>query len=435
MANQKQDAEIMALFCLGCVAQYFGFVAGPMDLWLFDPDQSEHEPAAGGGDRPHRADAARVYAALDAAQRPRLHFAASADEIAALPQKKAVIHPVDFLDGHGALVDQAAHWDLMSKRSLALSPELPSPATEVVDTQLRGAQVATLAATADQASSSVLLEAEAARMLAPVEARAVPFVVKMPLGLGGHSVFMVRDEARRAACLRVLREELPLMLRGLAPDNEHLTPPSLLLQEVVRGGTVGVSLFVTRAGRAVFLSCAEQIIDEGDNWAGGVIDYAAQADLAARYGAVVERVAAYVFRRGYHGPMGVDVMTTDDEDGGKQLIVDMNIRQTGDLTLGLLGAHFWEERGLRFGGLIAAMCVQGDRDGFEDVFAAEVESGALVIAGWTRAWAAAAAAGPGPEGELVVWSICSLLVGAEDRGALQELMDRVGSVAIVVKDS
>lgn len=412
MANQKQDSEIMALFCLGCVAQYFGFVAGPMDLWLFDPDKSEHEPAE--DIRPHRADAQRVYAALNEQQRPRLHFAGSADEVATLPQKKAVINPVDFLDGRGPLVDQAVHWDLMSKRSLALS-DLPSPPTEVIDTLLRPHQVTDASLVAD----------EVARMLAPIEAHAVPFVVKMPLGLGGHSVFMVRDEARRAACLRVLREELPSMLRALTPENEAVTPPSLLLQQVVRGGTVGVSVFVTRAGRAVFLSCADQIIDEGDNWAGGVIDYAAQEALGDRYRDTIELVASYVYRRGYHGPMGVDVMV---DEAGRQLIVDMNIRQTGDLTLGLLGRHFWDERGLQYGGLIAAMCVQGDRDQFEKTFAQEVESGALVIAGWTRAWAA------GPEGDFV-WSICSLLVGAKDKGQLQLLMDRIGSVAIVVKES
>lgn len=412
MANQKQDADIMALFCLGCVAQYFGFVAGPMDLWLFDPDKTEHEPTL--DVRTHRADAKRVYEGLSEQQRPRLHFIESAEQVAAVPQKKAVVNPMDFLDGHAPLVDQAVHWDLMSKRSLALS-DLPSPPTEVVDTRLRP----------DQVRDEILVAEEVARMLERIETHALPFVVKLPMGLGGHAVFMVRDVARRESCLQVLREELPSMLRALTAENETLTPPSLLLQQVVPGETVGVSLFVTKAGRAVFLSCADQIIDEGDNWAGGVIDYACQDTLASSYRDTIELVAAYAYQRGYYGPMGVDVMT---DEAGRQLIVDMNIRQTGDLTLGLLGKHFWEEHGLPYAGLIPAMSVQGDREQFETTFAEYIECGALVIVGWCRAWAA------GPEGDFV-WSTCSLIAGAKDKVELKLIMDRVGSVSMVVKES
>lgn len=412
MANQKQESELMARFCLGCVAQYFGFVAGPMDLWLFDLDENEHEPAQ--DIRPHREDAHRVYDCLDQKQQPRLHFVESADQAAALPQRKAVISPMDFLDGHGPLVEQAAHLDLMSKRSLALSG-LPSPQTEVIDTVLGPQQV----------GDALLVAQEVKRMLSVIETHNVPFVVKMPLGIGGHSVFMVRDELRRESCLKVLREELPSMLQAMTPENEKLAPPSLLVQEVVRGKAVGISIFVTKTGRPIFLSCIDQIIDEADNWAGGVIDYASQPSLRDEYRDVIELIASYVFQRGYYGPMGIDVMTDED---GRHLIIDMNIRQTGDLTLGLLGKHFWEERSLPYGGLIAAMCVQGDRDQFENMFAEEIDSGILVIAGWTRAWES------GSEGSFV-WSICSLLVGAEDRTKLQLLMNRIGSGAIVVKDS
>lgn len=411
MANMRQDSNIMALFCLGCVAQYFGFVAGPMELWLFDPDQGAHEPAS--EVRPHRIDAQRVYAALNEGQRPRLHFAESAAQVAASPQKKAVITPVDFLDGHRPLIDQAVQWDLQSKRSLALS-DLPSPPTEVMDTILRPSQVA----------DATLVAGEAARMLAPIETHVLPFVVKLPLGLGGHAVFMVRDETRRASCLQVLRDELPFMLQNLTAENEILTPPSLLLQEVIPGDTVGVSLFVTKAGRAVFISCIDQIIDDGDNWAGGVVDFTRQEALGDTYHDTIEMVAAYAFERGYWGPMGVDIMT----DGtGRQIIIDMNIRQTGDFTLGLMGRHFWKDRGLPCAGLVPALAVQGDRDQFENTFYDVIATGALIIVGWCRSW------GPGPEGDFV-WSTCSLIVGAKDRDRLQQLMARINDVAMVVEE-
>lgn len=412
MANMRQDSSIMALFCLGCVAQYFGFVAGPMNLWLFDPDKSKYEPAS--ETRTHRIDAQRVYAGLNEKQRPKVHFAESAAQVAASPQKKAVINPLDFLDGHGTVVDQVVQWDLQSKRSLALS-ELPNPPTDIVDTILRPSQVA----------DATLVTTEVARMLAPIETHALPFVVKLPLGLGGHAVFMVRDETRRSSCLQVLRDELPSMLQNLTAENETLTPPSLLLQEVVPGDTVGISMFVTKAGRAIFISCIDQIIDDGDNWAGGVVDFTRQAALGDMYHDTIELVATHAYERGYWGPMGVDIMT----DGtGRQLIVDMNIRQTGDFTLGLMGKHFWEDRGLPYAGLVPAMAVKGDRDQFEQTFSDIIARGALVIVGWCRAW------GTGPDGDFV-WSTCSLIVGAKDKEELQQLMDRINNTALVVKEA
>lgn len=406
MANLKQEPNIMALFCLGCVAQYFGFVAGPMDLWLFDLDRTEYEPAQ--DMRTHRADAQRVYEGLSEQYRPRIHFVESAEQVAAVPKKKAVVQPMDFLDGHSPLVDQDIHWDLMSKRSLALS-ELPSPPTEVIDTRLRPHQV----------RDETLVAEELERMLARIQTHALPFVVKLPLGLGGHAVFMVRNETRRESCLQVLREELPSMLQAMTADNETLTPPSLLVQQIVSGETVGVSLFVTKAGRAVFLSCADQIIDDGDNWAGGVIDYSRQDALGSQYREIVELVAKYAYQRGYYGPMGVDVMT---DEAGRQLIVDMNIRQTGDLTLGLMGKHFWEKHGLVYAGLIPAMSVQGDREQFERTFALELETGALIIVGWSRAWATSARDS--------VWSACSLIAGGRNMEELKLLMDRVQSISM-----
>ncbi|KAL8919695.1 MAG: hypothetical protein Q9208_006648 [Pyrenodesmia sp. 3 TL-2023] len=61
---------------------------------------------------------------------------------------------MDFLDGHGALVDQDAHWDLLSKRTLALSG-LPSPPTEVIDSMLL----------ADETSDQAVLAKETDRMV------------------------------------------------------------------------------------------------------------------------------------------------------------------------------------------------------------------------------------------------------------------------------
>lgn len=310
---------------------------------------------------------------------------------------------MDVLDAGTPLIAQDAHWALLSKRDLALAgtEALPSPKTDVVDSLL-------LPGAAEKAGEEEV-KAEVDRMLAPVATRPLPFVVKMPHGLGSHAVFILRSEASRGECLRVLREELPWMLRGATAA----TPVSLLLQDFVGGASLGVSAFVTRSGRAVFLACAEQILGADDCWAGGLVDYRRQGELEARYRDVVERVARYVFERGYWGPMGVDVMV--DEGTGRQVIVDMNIRHTGDLTLGLMRRHLWEDLGLPVAWLDPAMVVRGDRDRFEEVFREEMESGAMVIAGWCHV-----------EGEGgFMYSIGGVVVGAKDREELQRIIDRV----------
>lgn len=378
----------------GVVAQYFAFVAGPMDLHLFDIDNAPR----------NREDAQRVYESIEESQRPRLHFVEDAEQFAALPKKKACVTPMDFLQGHDPLVDLDVHWDLLSKRSLALS-NLPSPPTHVVDSTLVPGEVV----------SEESLREEVACMLSPIEARALPFVVKMPHGLGSYAVFMVRNEERRAMCLQVLGDELPSMLQAWTLTGDSKTPPSLLLQDLISGPSLGVSIFVTQKGRPVFISCVDQLLGDDDCWAGGLVDYTQQEALGERYRNIIDQVAAYVYERGYWGPMGVDVMT---DETGRQLIIDMNIRHTGDLTLGLMKIHFWEKNGLPLAWLDPCVFVRGDRNQFEEAFRDDLESGALVITGWSHVPNA------GSEGE-GTFSFCALLAGAKDKESLQQIIDRV----------
>ncbi|KAJ4394867.1 hypothetical protein N0V93_004087 [Gnomoniopsis smithogilvyi] len=415
MANQSRPADIMALCCLGSnasvlrlrkqllmekiassgvVAQYFAFVTGPMDLHLFDLDNAPT----------NRADAQRVYESIEESQRPRLHFVEEAEKFAALPQKKACVTPMDFLQGHEPLVDLDAHWDLLSKRSLALS-DLPSPPTQVIDSKW----------VPGDAVSESGLEQEVARMLAPIEAHDLPFVVKMPHGLGSHAVFMVRNEERRAMCLQVLGDELPSMLQTWTLTGDSKTPPSLLLQELVSGPSLGISVFITKKGGPIFISCVDQVLGDDDCWAGGLVDYTQQEALGAHYRETIERVAAYVYARGYWGPMGVDVMT---DETGQQLIIDMNIRHTGDLTLGMMKHHFWEKNDLPLAWLDPCVFVRGNRDQFEETFRDDLESGGLVITGWSHVPNAGSEGGDS-------YSFCALLAGAKDKERLQQIIDRV----------
>ncbi|MCJ1278046.1 hypothetical protein MMC21_005860 [Puttea exsequens] len=409
----KKSADTIARLCLGCLAQYYGFIAGSMDLYFFDLDRTKLEIARDSFSwtkavPTHRIDAERVLQALQPSQRPKLQFVDKAQTVAAIDKQKAVITPMDFLDGNGPLVDQDAHWDLLSKRTLALS-DLPSPPTEVIDSILRS----------DQTKDQAMLEEEIGRMLDRIATRALPFVVKLPLGLGGHAVFMVKEEAQRQSCLTILRAELPVIFESLTSDNEAKKPVSLLVQDVVQGPSDGVSIFVTKAGRPVYVSTSEQILNNRDQWSGGFMDYTRQDALREQYHDITQTVADYVYRRGYYGPMGIDVMT---DENGQQLIVDMNIRQTGSYTLGFMKQHFYGQRNLPLGGLVCPMGVRGDRDQFEEKFAQEIEDGTMVIAAWCRA--------KGGPGGLFVWSACGLLLGAENREQMESLMDRLDRTAL-----
>ncbi|KAI4113859.1 MAG: hypothetical protein LQ345_005250 [Seirophora villosa] len=387
--TMKLSRDTMARFCLGCLAQYYGFIAGPMDLYLFDIDQAQPELAPVSSNNwvksvpTHRTDAERVFSELQESQRPKLHFVEDPQTVATVDKKKAVITPMDFLDGHGALVDQDAHWDLLSKRTLALSG-LPSPPTEVVDSIVR----------ADQTKDQAVLAKETDRILERIASRHLPFVVKLPMGLGGHAVFMVKKEEQRQSCLTVLRAELPSMFHSLTHENEAKTP----------------------AGRPVYISTSEQILNERDEWSGGFMDYTHQKARGEQYHELIQKVADYVYQRGYHGPMGIDVMT---DAKGQQLIVDMNIRQTGSYTLGLMKKHFFEQRNLPLGGLVCPIAVQGDRDHFEGKFAEEIQAGTLVIAAWCGS----------PRG-MSGYSACGLILGAQDREQMQALMAKVAIMAV-----
>ncbi|ORY13586.1 solid-state culture-specific protein-like protein [Clohesyomyces aquaticus] len=410
----KWAPDTLARICLSCLPQYYGFIAGPMDLYLFDLDNTKMEMFWGtfSWQKPelwHRFDAKRVHQDLQASQRPRLHFVEDSKTLAALDRKKAVITPIDFLDGNNPLVDQDAHWNLLSKRTLALS-DLPSPPTEVIDCNLR----------THEKDDKEAIKRESDRMLDTIASRPLPFVVKLPMGMGGHAVFLVNDEEKRNSCLTILRDELPSMFQSLTPENEANTPVSLLLQQVVPGPSDGVSIFITKAGRPIYISTSEQILDERDQWTGGFMDYSRQEALGKKYHDTIQKVAKYVYDRGYYGPMGVDVMT---DENGQQLIVDMNIRQTGSYTLGLMKKHFYEQRNLSIGGLCVPLGILGDRDSFEKRFSKEIEDGSMVIAAWCRG-----KAGPGA---MFTWSAVGLLLGAKTREEMEILMDRLDKLRAV----
>ncbi|KAF2268082.1 hypothetical protein CC78DRAFT_576631 [Lojkania enalia] len=402
------DNGIFARICLGNGSQNHAFMAGPIQLYLFDIDPPEHDVINGTVESPpaHHTDAQRNYNALVSSQRPRLSFIQNPNRFKPNKGVKASPYPpLDFLDNHPTVVSQDAHYRLMSKRDLALSG-LPTPKTQVIEGRL----------SPTEALDDTLVEAEAQRIIQAVRDRSTPFVIKFPQSLAGQGVFVVRDEATKANRIRLLELEVPRMIRRLTPDNAHLQPVSLLLQDCVDGDTRNQSIFVTRSGRAEFVSTAEQFLDAEGIWRASILDYKRQGELEQMYRGVIDKVAAYVHSKGFYGPMGCDVMT---DSKGNQYVVDLNVRLTGDYMMGPLRGHFYARRGLRYSYLITPLAVLGNRDRFEQRFEKELTEGRMVIVGWAR----------GKKGKHE-YSICSVVIGGKDHEHVLELADRVNAIAL-----
>jgi hypothetical protein len=404
----KLDNEFIARICLGNGSQNHAFAAGPIQLYLFDIDPpradaqkdiTESQPAA-------RTDAQRTFDSLIPTQRPNLSFIPNPTGFKPAPGVQISPYPpLDFLDEHLTVVKQDIHYGLMSKRDLALSG-LPTPQTQVIESTLSPTDVI----------DDDVVEAEARRIVGVVRDRLTPFVVKFPQSLAGQGVFVIRTESKKAERTKLFEMEVARMLRRLTPENEHLRPVSLLIQDYVEGETRNQSMFITKTGRAEFICTAEQFLDDDGLYRASIIDYERQDRYKAEYSDVINKAASYCHSKGYWGPLGCDVMT---DSAGRQLIVDLNVRLTGDYFMGLLKGHFYERREFGYSYLITPLAVLGNRDAFEEKFERELVDGRMVIVGWAR----------GKMG-IHAYSIGSVLIGGIDHEHCLELADRINAIAL-----
>ena len=402
LATATESDELARLF-LQVVPQLFGFIAGKMPLILYDLEKDE-DAVLGDSyfypfERAHQNDALRVLEQLSPSQQPELIFVAKPDDIILPPGAKiAVVNPMDCMLHLPHLVDPDAHYEVLSKRSLALSG-LPTPKSEVLDTDMQPYQT----------HDEVLVNSETARMMSPIFDRQVPFVIKMPQALSGQGTFLVRTELDRQVALKALEMEIKRMLRQINHSNVHMRPCSLVLQELIAGEAVALSLFVTKTGKAIFTSCCPQIVDHTGHWGGGFISYKQQTHLEKLYAGTINALANYMHRKGYHGPIGADVMT---DEHGRQLIIDLNVRVTGSHPLGFLKTHFSVNRNLHEAVLFFPLYLNCTRNTFDEVFKQELRDGSLIINAWCHDRHAKS-------------SITAITLAAEDSGRLRDFIERL----------
>lgn len=404
----KMDSNVLARTNLQAGPQSYGFVSGNMPLVLFDVDAAGDEAAQAehmlSPVKSHQADALRVFDQLAPAQRPELRFVPSPTGITTNPNDKVAIwNPMDCLTHLPHLFDPEEHYELLSKRGLAISG-ISTPNSDVIDCNLQPHQV----------NDEDLVKEEVARMMKPVIEREVPFVIKLPQSLGSQGVFVVQTDSEKQDAIGLLTVEVKRMIQQINESNRHMRPASLVLQETVPGTAVALSLFVTKKGRSIFTGCTEQIFDNHGHWDGGCIDYKQQDNLREQYADIAQEMATYMHQKGYYGPLGADVMT---DLNGKQLVIDLNVRVPTSYPLGFLKKHFSIQRGLHDAALLYPLALKGTRDDFQRHFDKEIQEGKIVICGWCH--------GSGGPGGRYKYSISSVAVGGETPAHLRQMIERI----------
>ncbi|KAF9886580.1 hypothetical protein FE257_011352 [Aspergillus nanangensis] len=359
------NKEELAQSVFHVTAQRFGFCSGPMRIVIFElgPNHSRYQT-----------DLSHVFSQLSPSQRPiPMYTHHPKDLTLSSPNSRlAVTVPLDWLTHLPHITDPRTHYNLLSKRGLAHSG-LPTPQTTVIDTILSPGH---------HPFTDAQLQYETTRMTQPIRSHPLPFILKVPrVASIGQGTFIVETEKDRSAADAIFRDEVTSMLRALTPANETLRPCNIILQEMVSGDTVGLTFFVTRSGRAIFNCCTRQEVDDAYCWSGGLVSYAEQSALERHYRRIMETVARFLHQSGYYGPAGVDVMT---DEGGTQLVVDLNVRITGTYHLGPLRGHF-TRKGFGEAAALANQRVNCGRGEFEGYFERELQGGSLLVTAWVHA--------------------------------------------------
>lgn len=343
------------------------FAAGRMPAVILTLGQRDAELASSAATFLPVEDFSKSISVLPPDQRPSIEFRSRPDEsMVGSGSAIALSRPTDCLAHLPHLTDPEVHYEILSKRGLAHS-SLPSPPSTVIDTIIPP----------NTWQHPAKIAAEAARMAQTLDSHKLPFVVKLPQS-AGKGTFILSTETQRVQLQEALRPQLEAMLAQLTDANYGMHPCSLVLQDYVGGKVVALSLFITRAGRPVFVGCCKQKFNDEGHWVGGSIAYTSQGRLRARYAERMEQVAAFLHQKGYYGPAGIDILTSTS---GKQYIIDLNVRITGTFNLGLVAGHF-AQRGLGKAMLKAAY-FSCSRAEFERHFAGELHEGRIIITAWT----------------------------------------------------
>ena len=214
---------------------------------------------------------------------------------------------------------------------------------------------------------------------------------------------------------------LPKLLSQVNSANAHLKPATLILSEMINDpvGDWGLTVFVTNTGESIFLAVTEQVVDSTKAWIGSTISYAAQDILKQKFTPIMQKIGSWLYQYGYYGPCGADILeVTSKNDGSNRptslKIVDLNVRTSGSLVLGLLRGHFSRRRDLHEASSFAVNA-KISRESFIASFERPFREGTMVIASWYEDTESEASYG-------------NVIIGAQNKQILEEEMAKVKEI-------
>lgn len=240
--------------------------------------------------------------------------------------------PQGWMREHACLNDPEEAYDINSKKFLVTSG-MRTPASSIVDLQELNLD-----------DSNVVLQA-----------RPVPFVIKLCRAGCGFGTFIVTSEESRRKMLTAMHK---YKARGVT---EILVTDYIdLVADLSVHFLIGSAESERNHDNPLIVGVSIQTLTSDGKWTGGNIDYAAQAELQSL---VFETVRDTTRRmpRTFVGWAGVDIVV--DKHGG-QWVVDLNARFTGSMPVCLMSQHFWKERGLP----LAQFAAFGYRGHVDDIY-------------------------------------------------------------------
>lgn len=396
--------------------QRYMFPAGNMPVAVFDVfDLAARESRVG------KQDAIETLNVLSEAQRPDLRFYSGPrdfDGFGDTTMPFALLLPMDILEKQAHVIEPTLHFELLSKRALAISG-LKTPESQILDLDnlpdLEEYCDQSVEQKHDPEAKLLKVKKQLDAAVDFINRRSLPFVLKLQQTVGGLGSFFAWTETQRQDLIINLLPVLQSLLEKVDAINAHLRPSSLIIQDLITGVKdhetgLCVNFFVKKDGQYTCLGvCDQEFTSDGSKWVGGSISYQTQDTLQSDLGATMQEVATFLYGKGYYGPAGVDVMVDDQE---RQWVVDLNVRSCSSVILGLLRGHFEKERGFHEAVLLPILKFPFDRLKFRRKFNRDLEFGRLIVVSWFY-----------DEVEDIGWA--SLVLGAEDKRMLKEFVERV----------
>jgi predicted ATP-grasp superfamily ATP-dependent carboligase len=167
--------------------------------------------------------------------------------------------------------------------------------------------------------------------------RKIPFVVKLCLAGSGFGTYLITTEDRR-------KKMLAAMIRYRERGGEEVLVSDYInpKEDLSVHFVIGAPDDENNQENPLILGVTVQNLTPDGHWAGGSIDYSAQAALA-KYTLDTVKDTARKMPVSHVGWCGIDIVV---DEAGKQWVVDLNARFTGSMPICFMSNHFWKDKGL-----------------------------------------------------------------------------------------